>query len=170
MAFFACRPQGAGRNEILLKRLSVGTGGPAQSRADALYDRAIADLGLTTRAGLPADLVVWERKTWEEAETPRSRPPCPALWLTPVLRHDGHLLPCCADLAGALDLGSVHTAGFSALWDGPEMTRLRLAHAERRFEDIPFCAACGGFHWYELTEDEIQAWLSSVSRPRSARP
>lgn len=156
-AFFRCRAR-AGHpsgDEILLKRLSVGTGGPEQAAADSLYDRTLREQGLQAReaeSGAPA-LRLWERGPWEPARS--MRPPCPALWLTPVIRHDGHLTTCCADLRGELDLGSLEDATFAELWDGPEMNRRRLAHLEGHFKEVPLCAACGGFTWYELSLQEI---------------
>ena len=47
---------------------------------------------------------------------PSKRTACPALWSTPVIRHDGALMLCCADLEGQMTLGSLSDSRFSTLW------------------------------------------------------
>jgi hypothetical protein len=65
------------------------------------------------------------------------------------VRQDGHLLMCCSDLRGELDLGSLAERSFRGLWDGEKATRARLAHLAGRFDGV--CASCGGINWYGLT-------------------
>lgn len=143
-------------DEILFKRLSVGGGSAGQAAADQLYERtlAAADVGPGERGGV--HLRTWERRPWQEDDGHQGgRGPCPGLWLTPVIRHDGHLLMCCADLGGELDLGSLDAASFRALWEGPRATARRLDHLGGRFEGV--CAGCGGINWYSLSESQIQS-------------
>jgi hypothetical protein len=77
------------------------------------------------------------------------------LWFTPVVRQDGHLLLCCADLGSALDLGSLAEHSFRTLWEGERATRLRLDHLAGRFEGV--CAGCGGINWYTLGATHAEA-------------
>jgi radical SAM protein with 4Fe4S-binding SPASM domain len=67
-----------------------------------------------------------------------------------VIRHDGALLMCCADLHSELVLGNLHESTFAELWQGERATRLRLDHLAGRFEGV--CAGCGGINWYDTTE------------------
>lgn len=83
------------------------------------------------------------------------RGPCPGLWLTPVIRHDGVLVMCCADLGSQLALGSLANHGFTELWQGTVATGHRLDHLAGRFEGP--CAACGGINWYTTTEQMVQS-------------
>jgi hypothetical protein len=67
-----------------------------------------------------------------------------------VIRHDGALMMCCADLGGELTLGSLADHSFETLWNGELATRRRMAHLEGRFEGV--CAGCGGINWYKTTD------------------
>jgi hypothetical protein len=98
---------------------------------------------------------VWEDRPWQRDDAHAARGACPGLWLTPVVRQDGHLMMCCADLRGELDLGSLAEASFRELWEGPKATAARLAHLAGRFEGV--CAGCGGVNWYTLTDAHVRA-------------
>ena len=62
------------------------------------------------------------------------RPACPGLWKTPVIRWDGRLNACCADVDGEIEVGSLHDHSFEELWEGPLMTQYRLWHIQGEFE------------------------------------
>ncbi len=137
-------------DELMFKRLSVGGGSEGQAAADRLYEETVARFGLQAGrvGGLHVD--VWEHRPWVEDDAHSGeRGACPGLWLTPVIRHDGALMMCCADLQGELGLGSLETHGFRELWDGPQATRFRVDHMAGRFNGV--CAGCGGINWYETT-------------------
>ncbi len=169
---------GVGFNEVMIKRLSVGTGGEAQRSVDSLYDRAIREHGLAARDEAHLHLRIWEDRTWGdggggEGALPSSpgtggggggRPPCPAPWKTPVIRWDGELAVCCADVDRALPVGNVGQDGFVALWRGARMTRIRLAHLLGELDAYPFCAACGGFAFYGLEGEEVEHYLRQIGR------
>ncbi len=179
--FLGRERMGIGFNEVMIKRLSVGTGGEAQRGVDELYDRAIREHGLAPRDEEHLHLRIWEERTWGEgsgdptAGAPEVRtehgaggdpvrPPCPAPWKTPVIRWDGELAVCCADVDRAVPVGNVDREGFVALWRGDRMTRVRLAHLLGELDAYPFCAGCGGFAFYDLTPDEVRAYLADVGR------
>lgn len=137
-------------DELCFKRLSVGGGGAGQAAADRLYEQTMADAGIQPGPHRGVSILTWEDRPWQEDDGNQgSRTACPGLWLTPVIRQDGHLLMCCADLHGSLDLGSLSDRTFRDLWDGPTATARRLEHLAGRFDDA--CAACGGINWYETT-------------------
>jgi radical SAM protein with 4Fe4S-binding SPASM domain len=102
----------------------------------------------------------------EAAEAPAQsdRMPCPGLWKTPVIRWDGELMACCADVDGEIAVGNLRDADFDELWFGEKMTEYRLLHVEGRFEAIPKCWSCGGINFYKLEPDEVRAWLDDVGR------
>jgi len=143
-------------DEVMFKRLSVGGGSAGQAAADRLYDDTIRRFGI--KAG-PMDGVhvdVWTDRPWQEDDGNQgARSACPGLWLTPVIRHDGVLMMCCADLQGELQLGSLQDHSFDTLWNGVRATRTRLDHLDGRFEGV--CAGCGGINWYETTDAMRQA-------------
>lgn len=150
-------------DEVMFKRLSVGGGGPGQAAADARYEAAIARAGITPGRHGPVTVQVWQSRPWQHDDahhnTPRS--PCPGLWLTPVIRHDGTLIMCCADLDSTLALGHLGQASFLELWEGKAATTHRLAHIAGRFDGV--CAACGGINWYDTTPEHI---ASATQRAR----
>ncbi len=149
----ACQGGPAWCDEIMFKRLSVGGGSAGQAAADALYETSTRHI----RPGPdgPVKVLTWQQRPWQVDDDHRGeRGPCPALWLTPVIRHDGELIMCCADLRGELALGSLAERSFRALWEGPRATGVRLAHLAGRFEGV--CAGCGGVNWYITTPQMIE--------------
>lgn len=154
----------AGRwhDEILFKRLSVGGGAAGQAAADALYERHVLGAGIRPGRVGNAHILVWEQRPWVEDDGHRGgRGACPALWLTPVIRQDGALQACCADLQSELRLGSLALDSFRTLWEGPTLTRLRLEQLAGRFEGV--CAGCGGINWYQTTPE-----MAARARARGA--
>lgn len=92
------------------------------------------------------------------------RMPCPGLWKTPVIRWDGELMACCADVDGEISVGSLRDATFDELWFGPTMTNYRMLHIEGRFEEIPKCWSCGGINFYKMSPEEVRAYLDDNDR------
>jgi MoaA/NifB/PqqE/SkfB family radical SAM enzyme len=153
----SCQGIGPWHDEVMFKRLSVGGGGPGQAAADARYEAALKRAGIAAGPHGPVHVCVWERRPWQQDDqhSPARRAPCPGLWLTPVIRHDGALLMCCADLHSELTLGNLGTASFRELWDGPQATRLRLDHIAGQFDGV--CQGCGGINWYDTTPEMVAA-------------
>ena len=160
---------GAWHDELMFKRLSVGGGAKGQSQADQLYEQSIHKGGITQKSYGNLHVLCWEKRPWQnDDQHQEKRSPCPGLWLTPVIRHDGSLMMCCADLSGTLQLGSLHTQSFSQLWFGQEANRHRQNHLKGVFTDA--CIHCGGINWYTLT-DEIVTQVEVRSKkydPQSA--
>jgi len=145
-----CQGRGTWHDEVMFKRLSVGGGAQGQAAADELYERSVA--GITAGKNGPVHVLLWTRRPWQNDDGHHGpRGACPGLWLTPVIRHDGQLMMCCADLGGELTLGSLRTQRFTTLWEGAAATQHRLAHLDGRFEGV--CAGCGGINWYGLTSE-----------------
>lgn len=152
----ACQGGEQWHDEIMFKRLSVGGGAQGQAAADALYERTMAEAEISGGQVGGAHVEVWQSRPWQEDDGHSGgRGACPGLWITPVIRHDGHLMMCCADLRGELNLGSLATQSFRELWDGPLATQRRLAHMAGRFEGV--CQGCGGINWYETTQAMMEA-------------
>ena len=146
----SCQGGEAWHDEIMFKRLSVGGGAEGQAAADALYERTMAEAGIEAGPHGGVSVEVWKSRPWQEDDgSAGGRTACPGLWLTPVIRHDGALMMCCADLRGELSLGSLADHGFLELWRGAQATRERLKHLDGRFEGV--CAGCGGINWYTTT-------------------
>jgi hypothetical protein len=161
--FLACHGHGVGHSDIQIKRLSVGGGAQGQLEADLLYDRTLSELGLRAHDRGHVEIKVWQDRPWESPEqAPAPRQPCPGLWWTPVIRHDGRLMACCADLGGELELGDLRTSGFLELWNGPVAQAKRLEHIQGRFEGV--CGACGGINWYRTQPEHVRETLERAGR------
>jgi MoaA/NifB/PqqE/SkfB family radical SAM enzyme len=162
-----CHGRGRGYNEIMIKRLSVDAGGTGQREADELYERTCREQGVRESSGEHVHVKVWRDRPWESTATDnkdRPRQPCPGMWMTPVIRHDGHLMMCCADLAGELDLGDLGKHSFRKLWEGSEAVQRRLAHVRGAFDEVGFCESCGGINWYGMPHGVVRDWLTSVGQ------
>ena len=147
----ACQGGEAWHDELMFKRLSVGGGAEGQAAADQLYEDTMRRFDIRPGRVGGVEVDVWEQRPWQEDDGhAQGRSACPGLWLTPVIRHDGELMMCCADLRGELSLGSLASNSFETLWQGALATRRRIDHIEGRFEGV--CADCGGINWYETTE------------------
>ena len=164
--FLRCHGGGVGHDEIMIKRLSLDAGGSGQAGVDELYERTLVEQSIRELPKGPAEVLIWENRAWESTAKPAGsfRQPCPGMWLTPVVRHDGHLMMCCVDLSGKLDLGDLNQHTFRGLWEGPNARELRLRHIEGRFDESGPCASCGGINWYETPPDFVEAWLEQEQR------
>lgn len=157
----ACQGGSAWHDEIMFKRLSVGGGTSGQAAADTLYEQTMQRFDIEPGAYGAVHVQTWSERPWQEDDAHSGdRGACPGLWLTPVLRHDGHLMMCCADLKGEMSLGSLDEHGFRSLWDGVAATRHRMKHLAGRFEGV--CGGCGGINWYETTPE-----MASSARARA---
>jgi radical SAM protein with 4Fe4S-binding SPASM domain len=73
-------------------------------------------------------------------------------WLNVVIRADGSVVPCCADFAGRLVLGSLHTQTLTQIWNGERARALRRAHVEGGAALPAACRNCSDVRTPEHTE------------------
>ena len=137
-------------DEIMFKRLSVDGGGVGQEIADRLYHESVLEQGIKAENIGGVSILVWENKPWQQTVGSKqiSRAACPGLWSTPVIRHDGALMYCCADLQGQMKLGNLDHSSFLNLWLSDSAKTRRREHLRGQFSDA--CATCGGINWYDL--------------------
>ncbi|MSP55537.1 MAG: radical SAM/SPASM domain-containing protein [Myxococcales bacterium] len=144
----SCTGAAQGHGEILFKPLSVSGGAAGQAAANSLYRRTLLEAGIRPLAGDTLSVTTWEDRPWQRDDAHAARGACPGLWYTPVIRQDGHLVMCCADLHSELDLGSLAEHGFRTLWEGPRARAERQKHRAGVFDGV--CRTCGGINWYTL--------------------
>ena len=163
-SFLRCHAGGVGHDEILFKRLSVAAGGEGQAEADRLYEDTMRRFDIRPESSDGVHVLVWENRPWEHDDEQQAAPrqPCPGLWMTPVIRHDGALVMCCADLQSDLVLGNLREQSFKALWNSSTARARRIAHIEGRFSDVGPCADCGGINWYGMPAETVRDWLESA--------
>lgn len=69
--------------------------------------------------------------------------PCPSLWSSLYVYHDGRVSPCCEDAAARrLIIGDATAAPLREIFLGPELARLRRAHREDRRSEHGVCGSC----------------------------
>lgn len=69
--------------------------------------------------------------------------PCPSLWSSMYVYHDGRVSPCCEDAAARrLIVGDVSTHSLRDVFHGPAMTALRRDHREDRRREHAVCGSC----------------------------
>ena len=61
-----------GYNDVMIKRISVGTGGQKQHEADQLYARSIREHGLEPFDKEHLHLKIWMERAWEEHDDPEA--------------------------------------------------------------------------------------------------
>lgn len=151
---------GLWHDEIMFKRLSVDGGAHGQEQADAIYVDAILHQGFRNEYIGDVQIQVWEHQPWQQNEGGQTqesaRRACPALWSTPVIRHDGALMLCCADLEGQMSLGNLGTHRFKDLWLSESARNRRRQHLNGQFVDK--CKDCGGINWYDVPPHYIE-WI-----------
>jgi len=59
-----------------------------------------------------------------------------------VVDSEGDILPCCKLYGKQLVIGNVSTMSLKEAWSAPAMQKLRAAHAEDRWDEIPACKNC----------------------------
>ena len=67
---------------------------------------------------------------------------CPDLFRRMFVFWDGPVGPCCGDWERRLIMGDVTASSLSEIWNGPAYQKLRQAHLEGRYQDVPACRAC----------------------------
>lgn len=145
---------GKWHDELMFKRLSVGGGAIGQAQADQLYEKSIQETGIVQQQYGCLNVVCWEQRPWQNDDVHKEeRAACPGLWMTPVIRHDGALMMCCADLSGTLQLGTLHEHRFAELWFGDKANAYRESHRQGVFTGA--CTDCGGINWYTLTPEIV---------------
>jgi radical SAM protein with 4Fe4S-binding SPASM domain len=70
------------------------------------------------------------------------RPPCRHLWEEMIVLQDGRVTVCCQSYDGQLLVGDAKRQSLKEIWTGEEYQKLRRAHLERKFDQVPYCADC----------------------------
>ena len=70
--------------------------------------------------------------------------PCHYLWRGPVyVKHNGDVYPCCQSyMLDGSPIGNVANGPLTAIWNTPEMQRMRALHTSGRGGEIEMCSRC----------------------------
>ncbi len=90
--------------------------------------------------------------TFKDMKQLGERQPCPAIYKTMAVHHDGQVSVCCLDGLKQTDMGNVFESGGQAVWLGEEFTKVRLFHETGDWDKVPFCKSCNGWAQYDFEE------------------
>lgn len=84
-----------------------------------------------------------------------NRVACADLWFKMVINWRGEVPMCCHNWNSSIPLGDVNTRSIEAVWQGPEVVRLRDSHAHGDYTCTSLCQSCK--EWARA--DELDAYL-----------
>jgi hypothetical protein len=97
--------------------------------------------------------IVFEDGRFPEMMEPPERVPCPVIYKTLAVHHDGSVRLCCLDGTRATDMGNVFADGVRGVWHGEEFAKARYYHETGQWDKVPFCTNCNGWAQYEYEEE-----------------
>lgn len=137
-----------------------------QYEAEELHKQVIYSLGLIPKEKLRKRIIRTDavlRKNVEERND-LFRRPCPALWRTLVVHNTGLVVPCCSDLHLELKIGDLNNQSLEEIWNGPEITNIRLAHIRGDFYSYKRCYYCNNIDSFVISDQEIVQYLEDIDR------
>ena len=91
------------------------------------------------------------------------RPPCAALWNTPMVHVDGNVTTCCLDEHLENKLGNLKETPLAKLWNGETIHAWRLAHARGDFAASgPLCTRCNWQSAGSYPQEKVDAYLKKT--------
>lgn len=96
--------------------------------------------------------LVFENGTFPDMARLPERKPCPAIYKTMAIHHDGQVTVCCLDGLKSTNLGNVFKEGGKAVWNGEAFTKVRYYHETGQWDKVPFCKPCNGWAQYDFEE------------------
>ncbi len=102
--------------------------------------------------------LVFQDGTFKDMSAPKKRKPCPAIYKTMAVHHDGQVTVCCLDGLKSSNMGNVFEQGGKAVWNGEAFSQVRYYHETGQWDKVPFCKPCNGWAQYEF-EETIQDGL-----------
>jgi pyruvate-formate lyase-activating enzyme len=97
--------------------------------------------------------IVFEDGKFPEMAAPERRVPCPVIYKTMPVHHDGSVRVCCLDGLRATDMGNVFKEGVRAVWHGEAFAKERYYHETGQWDKVPFCKPCNGWAQYDYEEE-----------------
>jgi pyruvate-formate lyase-activating enzyme len=97
--------------------------------------------------------IVFEDGKFPEMAEPPVRVPCPVIYKSLPVHHDGSVRLCCLDGLRDTDMGNVFKDGVRGVWHGEEFAKARYYHETAQWDKVPFCKPCNGWAQYEYEEE-----------------
>ncbi|MBN1586925.1 MAG: SPASM domain-containing protein [Candidatus Omnitrophica bacterium] len=144
--------------------------GPAeQPRFDELHRYALAQMGIPQAGNKPSALPQTVQQRHSETNSlSNSIKICGVFWYGINVNAAGDISPCCIDNAFELKIGNIREAPLPEIYRGEIMRRMRLAHIQGDFSEVPLCAACTSVHRYKyVSREAVERYLSAVGEELS---
>ncbi|HTI85268.1 MAG TPA: radical SAM protein [Alphaproteobacteria bacterium] len=103
--------------------------------------------------------IVFEDGRFPDMVEPPERVPCPVIYKTMPVHHDGSVRLCCLDGLRDTDMGNVFKDGVRGVWHGEEFAKARYYHETGQWDKVPFCKGCNGWAQYEYSEEVVDGIL-----------
>jgi radical SAM protein with 4Fe4S-binding SPASM domain len=103
---------------------------------------------------------VYENGKWQnEAAVPAKRVPCPALYTSMAVHHNGDVSVCCLDAYSETNVGNVFEKGVKAVWNGSLFSEIRKYHETGQYHKVPFCKNCNVWANFSFNEKIVDNLL-----------
>lgn len=103
--------------------------------------------------------LLFKNGTFPGMIVPEKRLPCPALYETMPIHHDGTVSICCLDGFKSQKMGNVFETSVRDVWHGEAFTKSRAAHEAGDWDAVPFCKNCNGWAQAIYTEEKRDGLL-----------
>ncbi|MFC1698418.1 glycosyltransferase [Candidatus Omnitrophota bacterium] len=135
-----------------------------QYKAEQLHKQVACRLGLISKHQTNQRIIrtnaILRKNSQEQHDLYRR--PCPALWRTLVVHNSGLVVPCCSDLHLELKVGDLNTQSLEQIWNGREITEMRLAHIRGDFKKFKRCFYCNNIDSFVISDQEIVQYLEDL--------
>ncbi len=95
----------------------------------------------------------------------RAKQVCPSPFYLMAIHSDGEVSPCCVDWERKASLGNAISESLADIWRGQKMKEFRLAHIERRRQQLQACHSCDFLYTFPDNIDEIVSSAVLDKRP-----
>lgn len=105
------------------------------------YDVELYDRFIDTNIKIVPHLIVYtSNNSW--LRDSGCRRPCPDLFDTAIVLHNGDVAGCCFDVNGDLYLGNIYNESLVDIWNGVYAERYRRCHMNGERDMISLCRSC----------------------------
>jgi radical SAM protein with 4Fe4S-binding SPASM domain len=87
---------------------------------------------------------------------------CELPFYTILIKHDGRVSPCCADVFDDISIGKIGNKSLKEILNGPRLREIRKVHLSGNLKDLPLCMYCQNRTVVDLSGSERREELSGL--------
>jgi hypothetical protein len=144
------------RDSICINKL-YGAWDPRSEKEAGLHEKVL------TRIGFHASDYTGKIRG-EAAKFSNFRRPCFQLWNELLITSQGMVTPCCRDTRLKLSIGNIHNGQLLDMWQGEELSQLRLRQIKGEWNMIPLCLKCADPAGGSVSDAEVIKYLTATGR------